>query len=97
MPITTASRKGISALTHSAEQQRIALTNHGRVVAYVDSPNRAEADMRKIRGAAWEILQKAANLYSDRSEKHDLEEVSARLGFDLDELRAEVAREGPAD
>lgn len=96
MPITTASRKGVSALTHVAEQQRVALTNHGRIVAYVNSPARAEADMRKLRGAAWEILHKAANLYSDRSGKHDLAQVSARLGFDLDELRAEVARERAA-
>lgn len=96
MPITTASRKGVSALTHAAEQQRVALTNHGRVVAFVDSPARAEADMRKLRGAAWEILRKAANLYSDRSEQHDLAQVSERLGFDFDELRAEVDRERTA-
>lgn len=93
MPITTASRKGVSALASESADRRVALTSHGRVVAYVDSPQRAEADMQKLRGAAWEVLRRAANLYSDRSEKHSLSEVGERLGIDIDELRDEIAQE----
>jgi hypothetical protein len=37
MPITAASRKGISAVAAASHEQRSVLTSHGRVIAVLDS------------------------------------------------------------
>ena len=93
MPMTAASRRGVSAVANEASDHRVVLTSHGRTVAVVDSPERLDADMGRLRAAAWEVLEAASNLYSDRSEKYSLRDACEKLGFDLDELRDEVMQE----
>lgn len=86
MPSTTASRKGVSAVAAAAEKRHIVLTSHGREVAIVDRADRLESQLGILRGATWEALNAAANLYSDRSTKHSLDEFCARFGLDVETL-----------
>jgi PHD/YefM family antitoxin component YafN of YafNO toxin-antitoxin module len=87
MPITVASRKGVSALAAEASQSRVILTNHGRPVAVVDSAERIDEDMRRLREASAAVLDAAADLVSQRSEKFDLDAVCLRLGLDANSIR----------
>lgn len=82
MPISTASRKGVSALAAASEEQRVVLTSHGRVVAVVDSAERLDEQVRQLREAKLAVVDIAANLVSERSGKLDLDGVCARLGID---------------
>lgn len=87
MPVTVASRKGVSAVVTDADQQRVVLTNHGRPVAVVDSAERLDESARLMREASLAVLDAAASLVSDRSEKFSLEQACARLGVDADQVR----------
>ncbi|KAA8888112.1 type II toxin-antitoxin system prevent-host-death family antitoxin [Nocardia colli] len=91
VPITTASRKGVSGLVAASEEQRVVLTSHGRPVAVVDSADRIDEDMRKIREAKLAILDAAADLASNRTRKFNLAEVCVRLGVDESRVRALAA------
>ncbi|HUX70330.1 MAG TPA: hypothetical protein VMV41_07460 [Cellulomonadaceae bacterium] len=93
MPMSTASRKGLSAVAASAEDQRVVLTSHGRTVAVVDSPQRAEEQARLLREASLAVLDAAADLISARGKQFDLDEVCARLGVDPERVRARAALE----
>ena len=88
MPVSTASRKGVSGVVAAADDQRIILTSHGRPVAVVDSAERLDADVRRIREASLAVLDAAADLVSKRSEKFSLDHACARLGLDADRIRA---------
>ncbi|PXX68779.1 hypothetical protein DFR70_102465 [Nocardia tenerifensis] len=91
VPITTASRKGVSGLVAASEEQRVILTSHGRAVAVVDSADRIDEDLRKIREAKLAILDAAADLASNRTRTFDLAEVCVRLGVDEARVRAIAA------
>lgn len=91
VPITTASRKGVSGLVTASEEQRVVLTSHGRAVAVVDSADRIDDDMRKIREAKLAILDAAADLASNRTRVFDLAAVCVRLGVDESRVRALAA------
>ena len=97
MPITVASRKGVSGVAAAAEDQRVVLTNHGRAVAVVDSAERIDDDLRRLREASVAVLDAAANLVSQRSSTLHLDDVCARLGLSADTVRSRVAdRRSPA-
>ena len=91
MPITVASRTGISGVTTAAEGQRVVLTNHGRAVAVVDSAERIDDDLRRLREASIAVLDAASNLVSQRSTTLDLDDVCTRLGLNADTVRSRVA------
>jgi PHD/YefM family antitoxin component YafN of YafNO toxin-antitoxin module len=93
MPITVASRKGVSALAAEASRSRVILTNHGRPVAIVDSAERIDQDMQRLRAASAAILDAAADLVSQRSEKFDLDAVCSRLGLDANSIRDKAQHE----
>jgi PHD/YefM family antitoxin component YafN of YafNO toxin-antitoxin module len=92
MPITTAARKGVSAVAASAEKERVVLTSHGRTVAVVDSAERLDESIRTVREAAGAVLDWAASQVSERGERLTLDEVCARIGVDP-ELVRERARQ----
>jgi hypothetical protein len=88
MPITVASRKGISAIANQATDQRIILTSHGRTVAVVDGPERLDEDLRKIRESARAVTESAAEAVLQRRPAHlNLEELCARLQIDVWQVR----------
>jgi prevent-host-death family protein len=91
LPIAAASRKGVSGLVAASEEQRVILTSHGRPVAVVDSAERIDEDIRKIREAKLAILDAAADLASQRSRKFSLSEVCDRLDVDEARVRALAA------
>ena len=92
MPITVAARKGISAVSAIADEQRVILTSHGREVAVVDSAARIDADMVRLREAALAVVDSAAELVAGRSATHSLAAVCERLGIDADAVQARAAQ-----
>lgn len=88
VPMSLASRHGVSRLASDASEARIALTNHGRIVAVVDSAERLDEDARKMREAAAVVLDSAAERLYDRSAHFSLEDACARLGISPDRVRA---------
>jgi len=88
MPVSVASRKGVSALTHEVDGYRVVLTSLGRAVAVVDSAERIDEDLRKIREAARLVVESLAETVKDRSTMFDLDDVCARLGVQVADVRA---------
>lgn len=88
MPVSVASRKGVSALTHEVAGYRVVLTSLGRAVAVVDTAERIDEDLRKVREAARLVVESLAENAKDRSTMLDLDEVCARLGINVADVRA---------
>lgn len=82
MPVTTASRKGVSKLAAEAEKSRVVLTSHGRPIAVVDSAERLDEDLRRVREASRSVVETAGELALGRSNKFTLEDVCAKLNID---------------
>lgn len=93
MPITTASRKGVSKVTAEAEERRVILTNHGRAIAVVDSADRLDEDLRRIREASRLVVEAAGELALGRSNHFTLDEICAKLNIDPQRVRARVVVE----
>lgn len=91
MPISTAARRGVSALATTAEQQRVVLTNTGRPAAVVDSAERIDEDMRQVREAARTVVDSYAQVAADRAPTMSLDQLCARLGLDDTRVRARAA------
>ncbi len=91
MPVTTASRKGVSKLAAEAEEHRVILTSHGRPVAVVDSAERLDEDLRLVREASWSVVKAAGDLALGRSNRFTLDEVCAKLNIDPRRVRASAA------
>jgi antitoxin (DNA-binding transcriptional repressor) of toxin-antitoxin stability system len=87
MPVSSASRKGVSGVVSAAGDARVVLTSHGRPVAVVDSADRLDDDVRRMREASLAVVDSAAFLVSTRTKKFDLDEVCARLGIDSERVR----------
>lgn len=91
MPLSTASRKGISAVAAASETERIVLTNHGRAVAVVDSAERLDEQARLVRQACQAVLDSAADLVAERGKRFDLDDACLRLGLDPARVRARIS------
>ncbi len=96
MPMSVASRKGVSAVAAAADEQRVVLTSHGRVVAVVESAERLDEQARQVREARLAVLDAAAHLLSARGSKHSLDDVCARLGIDPVRVRERAAADAAA-
>lgn len=91
MPISTASRKGVSAVAATAADQRVVLTSLGRPVAVVDSAERLDEDVRRLREGARVILDAYATVAAERTKSLTLADVCAQLGVDEDAVHARAA------
>lgn len=88
MPVSVGSRKGLSKVVSTAEEQRVLLTNHGRVVAVVDSAERLDEDLRRLREAADTVIEMAVSgAVEDAGKRWDLDAVCDRLGLDVSVVR----------
>ena len=85
--VSAASRKGISALAHEAVEHRIVLTSFGRAVAVVDSSERIDRDLRKVREAARLVVESLSETAKGQSTKLNLEEVCAHLDINVADVR----------
>jgi KaiC/GvpD/RAD55 family RecA-like ATPase len=88
MPVSVASAKGISALIREAASYRVVLTSLGHAVAVVDTAERIDEDLRKIREAARLVVESMAENAKGRSTTLDLEEVCNRLGISVVDVHA---------
>ena len=88
MPVSVASRKGVSALTHEVAGYRVVLTSLGRAVAVVDSAERIDEDLRKVREAARLVVESMAETAKGRLAILDIEAVCTRLGVTIADVRA---------
>lgn len=88
IPVSIASRKGVSALTHEVAGYRVVLTSLGRAVAVVDSAERIDEDLRKVREAARLVVESLAEKAKGRSTMLNLDEVCARLEISVAAVRA---------
>ena len=92
MPVSTASRKGVSGLAAAAIDRRVVLTSLGRPVAVVDSAERLDEDVRRLREGARDILDAYATVAADRARRVSLTDLCARLAVSEDAVRARAAQ-----
>ncbi|WP_163544802.1 hypothetical protein [Occultella kanbiaonis] len=97
LPMSAASRRGISRVAAEAADCRIVLTSLERPVAVVDSAERIDADLARVRLAARELVESFADRAASRGETHSLSAVCERLGLDEGTIRGRAAelRSGP--
>lgn len=88
--MSTASRKGLSAVAAAAERERVVLTSHGRAVAVVTTPAELDEVARAGREAALVVTDVFTQRVADRSHGFDLESACERLGVDVERVRARV-------
>ncbi len=91
MPVAIASRKGVSKLAAEAEAHRVVLTSHGRPIAVVDSAERLDEDLRRVREASRTVVETAGELVLGRSNQFALEDVCAKLHIDPQRVRTRAA------
>jgi PHD/YefM family antitoxin component YafN of YafNO toxin-antitoxin module len=91
MPISTAARKGVSAVAASAAEHRVVLTSLGRPVAVVDSAERLDEDLRRLREGARAVVDAYASAAADREPRRSLAELCDRLGLDERAVRERAA------
>lgn len=81
MPISTASRKGVSAVAAAAGEQRVVLTSLGRPVAVVESAERLDDAIRSLREGSRSVVEAYAEIVRGRSATLSLHEMCDRLGI----------------
>ncbi len=91
VPISLASRKGVSWLSETARERRVVLTRFGAAQAVVDSAERIDDDAAQIRTAARLVVERYADAAASRSAVISLEDTCARLGVDIERVRARAA------
>lgn len=88
VPITVASKKGVSWLNETAAHRRVLLTRHNRVNSVVDSAERLDETARVVQTARREVVEAFSDLASARTTGLSLSEVCAELGLDEARVRA---------
>ena len=91
VPMTTASRLGLSKIASQSAETQVALTRHGQVVAVVNSAEQVDRNARLMRESAAAVIDAAADLVSSRGNRLSLEETCARLGISVDRVRTRAA------
>ena len=87
VPISTASRKGVSYLADQAGERRVVLTKFGRPVAVVESAARIDEQAQQVSEATSAVINYFADLAAGRTPfSTTLQEVCHRFGIDADEL-----------
>ncbi len=92
IPLTTGRRRGLAALVDLAADEPILITRWGHPATVIASAKWADEDLRTLREAALTVLDAAAGLMAQRSQRHSLDEVCARLGVDAGEVRRRAAQ-----
>lgn len=95
VPITVASKKGVSWLNETAAHRRVLLTRHNRVNSVVDSAERLDETARLVQTTRREVVDAFSDLASTRTTGLSLSKVCAELG--LDEARVHARARELAD
>lgn len=91
VPITTASRRGLSKIVSQSSETQVALTRHGQVIAAICSANQVDLNTKLVRESA-AVVDAAADLVSSRSNRFSLNETCARPGLGVDRVHARAAK-----
>lgn len=91
VPISEATKRGVSWLNETAAERRVLLTRFGRVNSVVDSAERLDASAAKIDAARREVVEHYADEALSRSHRSSLEDVCSKLGIDVDRVRKRAA------
>ncbi len=92
IPTTAARRLGLTRLIDLAGDEPILLTRWGHPAAVLGSAEWADEELRTLREAALTVFDAAAGLVAQRSQRHSLDEVCARLGVDANVVRRRAAQ-----
>ncbi len=92
VPLTAARRRGLAALVDLAADEPILLTRYGHPDAVIASAGWVDEALRTSREASLTVLDAAEDLVAQRSPRHTLDEVCARLGVDADVVRRRAAQ-----
>lgn len=88
VPISVASRRGVSWLSETAAGRRVVLTRFGAVQAVVDSAERIDEGAARIRDAARLVVERYAEAGLGRANTVALADACAKLGLDPARVRA---------
>lgn len=88
VPISVASKRGVSWLSETAAERRVVLTRFGAAQAVVDSAERIDDGAVRIREAARLVVERYAQAGLDRSQTATLADACAKLGVDPARVRA---------
>lgn len=88
VPISVASRRGVSWLNEQARERRVILTRFGRADTVVDTAARLDETAAKIDRLRAEILEHFLDKADQRAKYLDLDDVCGRLGLDIGAVRA---------
>lgn len=89
VPTSIAAKRGVSWLAEQARDRRVLLTRFGQPTAAIDSAERLDESSRLIVAARREVVESLADAALDRAgPARDLDEVCARLGLDIERVRA---------
>lgn len=92
VPISTASRKGVSWLADSAAEHQTVLTRFGQPVAVVVDHETHAENANLIREAKAAVVEAFADLGASRAKSgFSLDDICLRLGLDAEEVRARAA------
>jgi len=92
IPTTAARRLGLTRLIDLAADEPLILTRWGHPAAVIGSAEWMDEAVRTSREAALTVLDAAADLVAQRSQRHSLDEVCARLGVDAGVVRRRAAQ-----
>ena len=95
VPVTEASKRGVSWLNETAASRRVLLTRFGRIDSVVDSPDRLDKVASEVADARREVVESFAEVALTRSQHHSLAEVCARLDIDPQKVRARAQQLRP--
>lgn len=88
VPISAASKRGVSWLCDTAAERRVVLTRFGAAQAVVDSAERIDAGASRIREAARLVVERYAEAGLGRAQTTNLADACAKLGLDPARIRA---------
>lgn len=91
VPISEATKRGVSWLNETAASRRVLLTRFGRVNTVVDTAERLDATAALVDAARREVVEAYAGQAFSRARRLRLDEVCAKLGLDADRVRARAA------
>lgn len=91
MPMTAASRMGVSALAAKSTEGRVVLTSNGTAVAVIVSVENHDAESRRLRETTALVVDAADDIASSRGASLPLEHVCERLGVDVNRVRERAA------
>lgn len=85
VPISEASKRGVSWLNDTVSERRILLTKFGQTTSVVDSAERLDELAARI-DEAREVVERYADAALERTSRFTLQEACEKLGLDIDRV-----------